>query len=370
MTDISTVFFFSIFSFLFFPLIVIGVIIYLISHHRKDRKISLEQDKNWYLRFSLCEEDTVSQLFLLISFSFLGATLLAFNKDLGGLVSGKTILLLISIIGLAGSYYFKLLYTFLFSLIGLVSWWGAQGFDWIKEGNIKGTALFVGFLLIALIFYILGRLHQKEFKFKRFALIYLILGIVFITGSLFILSTKIGLEFFERITEGMSFFVSWQISISLFILVSSFIALAIYTTTEKLISTPEIFGIAIIFLLFLVIVFLPNDKLFFDSSISGFSFGDFTAIGAWWAVIFNIITFFEILGLIFSGYLRREEWLINLGSLFLFLLIAVKYFDWFFTFFDKSLFFIGAGILLFVVGRFMEKGRKYMISNFKNKETE
>ena len=40
----------------------------------------------------------------------------------------------------------------------------------------------------------------------------------------------------------------------------------------------------------------------------------------------------------------------------------VDRFDWFFTFFDKSIFFISAGIILFIVGWFMEKGRKYMLS--------
>jgi len=43
-------------------------------------------------------------------------------------------------------------------------------------------------------------------------------------------------------------------------------------------------------------------------------------------------------------------------------LIFVKYFDWFFTFLDKSVFFISAGVLLFVVGWLMEKGRRYMLA--------
>jgi len=65
------------------------------------------------------------------------------------------------------------------------------------------------------------------------------------------------------------------------------------------------------------------------------------------------------------GYLKRENWLINLGAFFIFILIFVKYFDWFFAFLDKSIFFISAGILLFVVGWFMEKGRRYLLSTIK-----
>ena len=63
------------------------------------------------------------------------------------------------------------------------------------------------------------------------------------------------------------------------------------------------------------------------------------------------------------GYVKKEKWLINLGAAFLFMLIIVKYFDWFFTFLDKSIFFIGAGILLFIVGWLMEKGRRNILQN-------
>jgi uncharacterized membrane protein len=80
-------------------------------------------------------------------------------------------------------------------------------------------------------------------------------------------------------------------------------------------------------------------------------------------LIYNIAIFLELFGLIYLGYMRGETWLINFGALFLFLLIIAKYFDWFFTFLDKSIFFIGAGILFFVVGWIMERGRRYMISN-------
>jgi uncharacterized membrane protein len=38
----------------------------------------------------------------------------------------------------------------------------------------------------------------------------------------------------------------------------------------------------------------------------------------------------------------------------------VKYFDWFFKFMDKSVFFIVAGIMLFAIGWAMERGRRYL----------
>ena len=147
-------------------------------------------------------------------------------------------------------------------------------------------------------------------------------------------------------------------------LIASSTVISIYAVAQKLISPFELMAALILAGLFSLTALLPEQKMFFQTG-NFYSGGGLSETGVFWALIYNLAIFFELLGLLFSGYLRRETWLINLGALFLFLLIIVKYFDWFFTFFDKSIFFIGAGILLFVVGWFMEKGRKYMISNIK-----
>ena len=97
---------------------------------------------------------------------------------------------------------------------------------------------------------------------------------------------------------------------------------------------------------------------------------ELSASGVLWAIILNVLLFGEIMGVILAGYGRKEKWLINLGVFFLFIFILVKYFDWFFDFLDKSVFFIGAGILLFAVGWFMEKGRRYMLAEMKNENEE
>lgn len=136
-------------------------------------------------------------------------------------------------------------------------------------------------------------------------------------------------------------------------------------------SVFEILAVVLLAIIFIVIALLPEQQLFIRQGMTiyygtSFSGNELSASGILWAIIFNLAIFFELLGLIFSGYLRREKWLINLGVFFLFILILVKYFDWFFTFLDKSVFFIGAGILLFAVGWFMERGRRYMISNIKS----
>ncbi|MDP3953845.1 MAG: hypothetical protein Q8Q06_00310 [bacterium] len=357
---------YSIFSFLLWPVIVIGLIVFFVRRGRK--KSHPSQDKEWYLQFALSKEDAVSQLFLLLSLLFFGVTLLAFNRDFGNLLEWRTILFITSAIGLVGAYYLKTIYSLIFSLIGLTSWWGAQAVQWIEGKDIKTSALFVGLTFLALLFYSLGHLHEKQIKFKRFALVYLILGIISVTGALFFFSTKPGIGVIGEMTKGASFLGSWQLTLSLFIFLVSLVGVTLYSAVQKLLSLFELLAVFVLACLFGITAFLPEQAMFVQSTqyYSFFSGGnELSSAGILWAVIYNFAIFFELLGLILSGYIRRETWPINIGALFLFLLIIVKYFDWFFTFLDKSIFFIGAGILLFVVGWFMERGRRYMISNIK-----
>jgi len=359
-------FIFSILSFLFWPIVIIGLIVFFARRRKKSGHPAT--DKEWYLQFALSKEDAVSQLFLLLSFFFLGVTLLAFNKDFGDPLSWRAILFITSLLGLIGAYYLKTIYVLVFSLVGLTSWWGAQAVQWIDGKNITTSALFAGLSFLALLFYSLGHLHEKEIKFKRFALVYLVLGIIAVTGALFFFSTKPGIGVIGEMTKGASFFGSWQLTLSLLVFLASLVGATLWAAAQKLISPFELLAVFALTCLFGITALLPEQTMFVKAGNSYFSYyggNELSSTGVLWALFYNIAIFLELLGLIFSGYTRRETWLINLGALFLFLLIIVKYFDWFFTFLDKSIFFIGAGILLFVVGWFMERGRRYMISNIK-----
>ncbi|MFH1427580.1 MAG: hypothetical protein ABIG60_03570 [Patescibacteria group bacterium] len=358
---------FRILSFLFWPIVIIGLIVFFVRRRKKGKHPSA--DKEWYLNFALSKEDAVSQLFLLLSFFFLGVTLLAFNRDLGDPLTWRAILFITSLVGLVGAYYFKAIYILVFSLVGLTSWWGAQAAEWIDGKDIKTSALFAGLSFLALLFYSVGHLHEKEIKFKRFALVYLVLGIIAVVGALFFFSTKPGISVLGEMTQGASFFGSWQLTISLLVFLAGLVGATLYGAAQKLISPFELLAVFALTLLFSVTALLPEQTMFIGNGRSFYyGGGELSSAGVLWALIYNVAIFFTLLGVIFSGYLRRETWLINLGALFLFLLIIVKYFDWFFTFLDKSIFFIGAGILLFVVGWFMEKGRRYMIANIKGQE--
>lgn len=91
-----------------------------------------------------------------------------------------------------------------------------------------------------------------------------------------------------------------------------------------------------------------------------------TTQGYIFLVIFNISILAYNIGLIFLGYFKRDELLINMGVVLSFLTILNKYFDWFSDKLDKSIFFIFTGVLLLGLGWSLERGRKLMLENIHN----
>lgn len=331
------------------------------------RKRSNKSEKVSDLQLSISREDTLGQSFLLLSIFFLGVTLLAFNNKFGEIISWRTILFVTVIFGLGTSYYLKAVVSLAFSLIGFCSWWISQSYYWSSTAKSSGVAAITGFAFLGLAFYVISYFQGKNPKYKRMTLVYFILGIFIITGLLFFFSTQIGIEFINGVNSGNLFINAWQGALMILIYIIVFILALAYAAYFKLMSFYEAAVLAILGILFILILFIPEKSLL-DSYHSGYSYNSsrLSGAGILWAIIFNVVVFFETLGIIFLGYLKKEEWIINLGVLFLFILIFIKYFDWFFTFLDKSIFFIGAGILMFAIGWFMERSRKYLISNIKN----
>lgn len=353
------------------PLFIIGAVVFAVARFLgRRRRAAGAREKDWYLQVFLSKEDAVSQLFFLLSVLFLGITLLAVNKEIGEPLSWRAILLLVSVVGVGIAYYFKVIYTLAVSLLGFAAWWGAQAAEWAQGKDIKAATFFAGLALIMMLFYLLGCLHRKEIRLKRASLVYLMLGLISITAALFFLSTRLGLRLLGETTKGVSFFASWEITASFFIFFLCLAGLLFYTLARKLIFAAEALAIGLLIILFAVLALIPEQSIFLQQKgyYGVYRGEELSSTGVLWAIFFNILIFLEIVGILLLGYMKRERWLINLGAFLIFILIFVKYFDWFFTFLDKSVFFIVAGILLFVVGWFMERGRRYVISAMKPEE--
>lgn len=347
----------------FFILIVV-LIAALIARRFWKRHSSGPHRRNRFA-FFFSAEDAVSQAFLLLSVFFLGITLLAFNREAGDPFSWRTVLLMASIAAIAIAYSLKAVSLLGFGLVGVAAWWSTQAVHWISGNEARYASLIAGIFFIALIYYVLGRMHGGSPAFKRYGVFYSLIGILTVTAFLFFFSTKPGLEALEEMTEGHASLASPQIVFSLCALAAALIALLIGAMLMKVISPGEAIAIVLLGLLFGEIALLPQQNCFINPGRfpSVFSPGNrLSGTGIAWAVTFNVLVFLELLGLLFSGYARKEKWLINLGAMFLFLLALVKYCDWFFTSLDKSIFFIGSGVLLLAVGWFMERGRRRLLS--------
>lgn len=348
------------------PIVVIGVIVFIVKkfRHKKEDQAKHES-RDWYLNISLSKEDGLSQFFFLLFIMFLGITLLAINRNMGSPISFQTIVLITALTGVVSTYLLRALYVLPFSLIGILLWWLTKAVEWTKDGDIKSVGLLAVTALFSLLYYSIGQLHEQKKRFKRLALAYSVVGLVMLTAILFILSTRPGLGMLEALTKGSSIFGSWQITGSLLLFAIAIGGSSIAAFLSKTSSIYETLAIILFTILFIIIAFLPQQD-FVAGRIGSFNFSSsnnhLTSTGLLWAALLNILIFVMLVGVIFIGYRRREVWLINYGALFLFLLIIAKYFDWFFTFLDKSIFFITAGILMLLLGWGMEKGRKRLIS--------
>lgn len=345
---------------LIWPLIIVGGIIFLISRWRAKHR-----EREWYLRLSLSKEDALSQWFGLLAFLFLALAMFGLNREMGEWLSWQTVLGLVVLIGLVAAYGMKMRYVLIFSLGGVLVWWSAQVVKWTQSQQLQEISAVSGLILIGLWLFMLSRWQARQEVLKRLSLIYLVWSLVVVTGWLFYFSTRVGLMTLQGISKGNSFLSFLPLTLMWGVL---FIGLWLglgYSWYKKILAWYEAVGAGVLAALFGIITFLPPQVMFINGQF-GWGYlsdsGQLTAEGLSWAVVFNVLIFVELVAIIFLGYLRREKWLVDFGAVILFLLVIVKYFDWFFSFLDKSLFFIGAGFLLLIVGWLMERGRRYVLA--------
>ena len=361
-------YFFSYISLLFWP-IAIGVIIWRVVHARNSKKAAAGDEsavaKSMNSQIAVSKEDALSQLFLVLGVVFVGVTLIALNREIGDPVGWRWIVFVTTVIAMAGAYWQRAVGLLIIGIAGIVTWFSSMLYLWSSSKSVAGAASFVALALLAVLFFTIGRLHESFFSSKRFALVYSGLGLLSVTGILFMMSTQIGIGLLQEMAKGAPFSASGPLATVLFVLTIAILGTAFAGFGKKLFHVWEIVAVVLLTLLFgssLLIsqgTTMTTGYSFFGSSAS------LTGDGVMWAVIYNIAIFVELVALIFAGYTRKEQWMVNLGTLCLFLLIFVKYFDWFFSFMDKSVFFIGAGILLFLLGWGMEKGRRYTLDSMK-----
>lgn len=377
---------YEIFDFIFYTpisiLIIIGIIAFAV--YRKFRRGKKVSEGAAFLS----REDLVSQSLFLLFVLFLWVILLSITEKMTGSLSAATsypywiwTIFIASVVGIIISYYFKMVLVLLVSLIGLTGWWVYQLSWWLVTFKIRSLAVPAGALkvnnlvipagifFVAMIFYLLGRIHETKLGFKRSGKVYLILGILYITSILFFLSTKGGVLALRETEKGKSLFIYWQVWVPLLILVLSTFFIWIYSAIRKIISTSEAVTTGILMGVFMILPLIPIQNMFLEVRTYTRHI-PLSSTGIIFIIFLNVLLFLEIIWIVYLGYFRKENWLINLGIIFLFFAIIFKYFTWSLYFLEKSVFFITTGILLLVIGWLMEKGRRYLISNLEKEEND
>lgn len=356
-----------------FPIVIIALIIYLVL--RKRSSSSQNNKKPFYLLFSDNAEEDLSHWFLLLALPFLALTLVSLNEGLGKPLEIRVIVLFSSLVSVLCAYYFRSVLALLLGVIGAISWLMTNSIDWLGASEVA-PATILGFMVFIFLFlYVLGQIHQKvNVKYSEFSKAYLLMGIVPILILLFLLSSETGRYLFSELFDGEIMLKSWQLTTSFIFTLVILVTSLIYALFKKAITLPELIDIFAILVIFgLIGIFgavTPIGKLGYFSGygemalISGGNSN--LSLANFLMIAFNFVLFFKILGMIITGYVRKESWFVNLGAVMLFIFIIVKYFDWFFSFLDKSIFFVGAGLLLFGLGWSMEKGRRIVVKNIKS----
>ena len=87
-------------------------------------------------------------------------------------------------------------------------------------------------------------------------------------------------------------------------------------------------------------------------------------------VVFNLLFLVAAIGLLFLGYMRGRELLVNLAVLFFALQVFARYFEFGFDLLDRSIVFVGAGVILLAGGFAMERGRRRMVDRLRSQEAQ
>ncbi|MDP6823163.1 MAG: DUF2157 domain-containing protein [Dehalococcoidia bacterium] len=233
-------------------------------------------------------------------------------------------------------------------------------FEWI-DGPDEGLAIF-GFALymtLGALLYGLGKL-QSRFDFTRdYAGSYEIVGIIVMMGAVFLLSFR---ELHDPDFDwefGVDLEVTTNLKVLFFLAgagtVASMAGAAVIRMKNDLPLSTLIYeagAIALSLVIAYLVVFAHSGN------------------NALYPILFNLLLFAGIIGLVFAGYSWRREAFINLALIFFGLDVFARYFEFSWGLLDRSLVFIVAGLVLLGGGYLLERGRSSMVDRMETQGDE
>ena len=230
---------------------------------------------------------------------------------------------------------------------------GAVGFrlpGWL-DGNYSDyrgevIASSVLYLTLGLTLYGLGRLQALYDLTRSYSRIYDILGMLTIVISLYLLGFRWLFNDYQDVNRfdvniSTGFWVLFYLSAVLGVALLASSAVVQARRRLPMMTLPYEGAAALLLLVaaYLVVYLEIGHDVFYP-------------------ILFNALLFLGIVGLVFDGYFRRREALINIALIFFSVGVISRYFELGWDLYDRSLVFIVAGIILLGGGFLLERGRR------------
>lgn len=202
------------------------------------------------------------------------------------------------------------------------------------------------YLVLGVLFFGIGGLHYLLDDLKLIARVYRIAGIKISMLALFLLTFRsFSGDISERLKISSQFtggFVTFSILAIVFMAINLF-----FNPTKSKTSILEGcigLGLSVLALIF----FFYTDPI--PTNI--------------YVVLFNLVLMGLILTILFIGYNREDMKLVNIGMAYLWILVVVRYCDFFWELLPRSLFFIVGGLMLLLGSISLERKRRQLKQRF------
>ena len=347
------------------PAALLVYVVRAILHLRKGG--NTQGDPNWYVWPFSSATDGVGQLLLALGAALAGITAELALRHFGLSPHAGIILFVVAAGTLALAAWQRAPLVALTGVLFSYSWWGFSVNAWNQPLDASSTlSAGVGVMVLSVLAIGAARLLEANPADKRLAFFGWLPGSAAAVAGLFVLSSQdVIVELSGAHTVG-PFAMGWKPALVLGILFALASATLAFAAWRKATSLAETTVLAVVLGVMLALAVWPPR----GAASGGTEFGIFglggtatlTPVGTMWAAIFNAVLLAVLLGLVFLGYQRREDWLVTSGALLLFVFVLFKYFDWLFSLLDRSIAFVGAGLLFLGVGWLMERGRRSILA--------
>lgn len=304
----------------------------------------------WYLREATGKSPRVGHALYLLGSMLFGATLFL-GAQLYNVNANAPWLLLLWLAGVAPMAWGMGSRPILTLSIGIAGLWlGFQAETWIRYAHevYEPAAAIVPFFALGILLWGAGRLHRvwdRLSELARFDPILRGFGTLAVFAGLYVFSFDL-----PDTTPGEPGYVGELLALTGLFLAAGLAALAWWASQEEdaRVAWSEAGTLAGLSVLMGITALAPS-----------------LVVGP---VLFNLVLFAAVIGLVVLGVQRRDELMINLGLLFFVVAVVTRYFDFFFDLLDRSIFFIVGGLLLLGGGWLLERQRQDLVEQARGGE--